>query len=145
MNRSPQAQISILDQEIAVLTARKQALQAQVDIPWPKRLTLYAHCSTETNWEKGEGLGLTGEALQLFVHFEEIALEVEVAEDGTVTIQACDGRVVTPREPDRLLQLAHEALAETRSETADDVRLFIGQALVVLESTRGKGDGRDTY
>ena len=135
MNRSPQAQISTLDQEIAVLTARKQALQAQVDIPWPKRLTLYAHCSTETNWEKGEGLGLTGEALSLFAHFEEIALDVEVAQDGTVTALACDGRgMAAPSwEPDRLLRLAQEALAETHGEAADDVRLFITQALIVME------------
>ena len=63
-------------------------------MPWPRRLTLYAHCSKETNWEKGETLGLTGEAIQLFVHFEEIALDVEVAEDGMVTILACDGRPV---------------------------------------------------
>ena len=133
MNRFPQHQITAIDQEIAALTARKQLIQAQVDTTWPKRLTLYAHCSTETNWEKGEGLGLTGEALQLFVHFEEIELEVEVAQDGTVTVLACDGRKVTPWEPARLLQLAHEALAKTHGEAADDARLFIRQALVVLE------------
>ena len=94
MNRSPHAQIAAIDQEIAALTARKAAMQTHVDTPWPRRLTLYAHCSAETNWEKGEALGLTGEALSLFMHFEEIALDVEVAEDGTVTILACDGKPV---------------------------------------------------
>ena len=94
MNRSPHAQIAGIDQEIAALTARKAALHAQVDAPWPRHLTLYAHCSQETNWEKGETLGLTGEALSLFMHFEEIALEVEVAEDGMVTVLACDGKPV---------------------------------------------------
>lgn len=94
MNRSPQHEIVALDEEIARLTARKQPLQEVVAAPWPKRLLLYAHCSKETNWEKGKMLGLTGEALQLFVHFEEVALEVEVAEDGMVTVLACDGRPV---------------------------------------------------
>ena len=89
MNRSPQAQIEAINQEIAALTARKAALQTERDAPWPRRLTLYAHCSKETNWEKGEALGLTGDALGLFMHFEEIALDVEVAEDGRVTVLAC--------------------------------------------------------
>lgn len=36
----------------------------------------------------------TGDALRLFVHFEEVRLDVEVAENGRVTILACDGRAV---------------------------------------------------
>ena len=94
MNRSPHAQIEAIDQEIAALTARKAALHAQGNAPWPRRVTLYAHCSEDTNWEKGEALGLRGEALSLFIHFEEITLDVEVAEDGMVTILACDGRAL---------------------------------------------------
>ena len=133
MTETLHSQLDAIDQEIAALTVRKQLIQAQVDAPWPKRLMLYAYCSKDTNWEEGEKLGLTGEALSLFAHFEEIALEVEVAADGEVTVLACDGLAVTPREPDRLLQLAQEALAETHGEAADDVRLFIRQALVVLE------------
>ena len=84
--------IAEIDREIARLLEHKKALQDRAYIPWPKRLTLYAHCSKETNWEKGEQLGLTGEALSFFAYFEKIALEVEVAEDGMVTIVACDGR-----------------------------------------------------
>ena len=42
-------------------------------------------------------------------------------------------RAVTPWKPAQLLQLAHKALGETRSEAAEDARLFIRQALVVLE------------
>ena len=94
MSRTPQKQIEAIDQEIAALTARKAALHAQVDAPWPKRLTLYAHCAQESLWEKGEILGLTGETLSLFAHFDEIALDVEVTEDGMVTILACDGWAV---------------------------------------------------
>ena len=96
MNRSPHVQIKAIDQEIAALTARKAALQAEVDAPWPKRLTLYAHCSKDSLWEQGEQLGLMGETLSLFAHFNEIALDVEVAEDGMVTVLACDGRAVQP-------------------------------------------------
>ena len=94
MKRSPHAQIAAIDQEIAALTARKAALQARGDAPWPRRLTLYAHCAQESLWEKGEILGLTGETLSLFAHFDEIALDVEVTEDGMVTILACDGWAV---------------------------------------------------
>ena len=61
-------------------------------MPWPKDVTLYAHCSRETNWKIGGKIGLKDEALRLFVHFDEIALTVSVAEDGTVTVLACNGR-----------------------------------------------------
>ena len=87
MNRTPQAQIAAIDHEIAALTARKAALQTQVDAPWPKRVTLYAHCL-----KKGKPLGLTGEVLRLFMHF--VPLEVEVGEDGMVTVLACDGTLL---------------------------------------------------
>ena len=96
MKQPIQTQLAEIDAQIVALTARKQALEAQEASPWPKRLTLYAYCSKETNGNKGESLGLTGEALQLFVHFEEVPLNVEVGEDGAVTILACDGRAVVP-------------------------------------------------
>lgn len=98
MNRSPQHEIEAIDEEIDRLVARKQALQKTIAAPWPRRLMLYARCSKETNWEKGTTVGLTGEALNLFVHFEEVALEAEVAEDGIVTVLACNGRPVQPQK-----------------------------------------------
>ena len=90
MNISTNEAIQRLDQQIAALEARKQALLETQVLPWPKRLTLSAYCSD--GWQAGEGLGLTGEALSLFAHFEEVQLEVDVAEDGTVTVVSCDGK-----------------------------------------------------
>ena len=84
-----QAQLAEIDAQLAVLTARKQALEEQGGLAWPKRLRIYAHCDKEANREEGEALGLTGEPLRLFVHFEEIALDVEVGQDGRVTVLAC--------------------------------------------------------
>ena len=43
---------------------------------------------------RGGALGLTEDAFRLFIHFEEIELTGEVAEDGTVAILRCDGKVV---------------------------------------------------
>ena len=89
-----QAQLTEIDAQIAALTARKKALEVQRVLAWPKRLRLYAHCTKEENWDKGDALGLTDAALRLFVHFDEVALDVEVAENGTVTILACDGHAL---------------------------------------------------
>ena len=94
MSIAIQQELDDLARQIVQLDARKQLLLEEQKRSWPKRLTLYAYCSKETNWSKGESLGLTGEALQLFVHFEEVPLNVEVGEDGAVTILACDGRAV---------------------------------------------------
>ena len=86
----------MIDQEIAALTARKQVPNGPRPARWPKRLRLYACCSKDDNYEKGEDLELTGEALRLFAHFEEVSLDVEVAEDGAVTILSCNGHAVVP-------------------------------------------------
>ena len=133
MTETLHSQVEAIDREIAALRARRQVLLQVAAAPWPKRLPLYAHINHDATWDIGAQIGLTGDALRRFVRFEEVRLDVEVAEDGTVTILVCEGRAVTPWEPDRLLQLAQEALAETRSEAADDARLFIRQALMVLE------------
>lgn len=92
MNRSPTHEIAEINAEIIRLTARRQALQEAVAAPWPKRLTLYARCSEDSLWEKGQQLGLEGDRLSLFAHFSEVALEVEVAEDGVVTVLTCNGK-----------------------------------------------------
>ena len=89
--------IDKIDKQIAALEAKKQALLVAHDTPWPKRLTVYAYCSD--GWQAGEGLGLTGEALSLFADFDEVQLEVDVAEDGMVTIVSCNGmRLVQAKE-----------------------------------------------
>ena len=90
MSKTIQQQLDDISQQIAQLSIRKETLLNEQRKPWPRRLILYAYCSKDTNWEKGESLWLTGEALQLFVHFEEVRLDVEVAEDGAVTILACE-------------------------------------------------------
>ena len=85
----------VCHRELAALQARRQALLQGRAAPWPRRLTLYAYCDKGRNWA-GEALGLTGEALKLFGHFEEVALGVEVGEDGTVTVLTCNGHAVVP-------------------------------------------------
>ena len=92
MSKSLHSQVEAIDQEIAALRARRQALLQVTAPPWPKRLTLYAQIDDAHTWDLGEQIQLTGEALQLFVHFEEVRLDVEVAEDGSVTVLACDGK-----------------------------------------------------
>ena len=134
MSESVHQRLAAIDREIAALRARRQALLQVAAAPWPKRLPLYAHITDAQTWDIGEQIQLDGDALRRFVHFEEVRLDVEVAEDGEVTVLACDGSKVTPWKPDQLLQLAQEALAETHGEAAGDARLFIRQALVVLES-----------
>lgn len=54
---------------------------------WPKRAIAYLHGDKETMWEKGEKLGLTGEAIMLFRHaLCEVTVEIDVNEDGTYKI-----------------------------------------------------------
>ena len=92
-----QQQLDAIDAQIAALTQRKQELEAGASANWPRRITLYAYCSAERTWKKGERLGLTGEALRLFAHFEEIEIEVSVAQDGTAEVVACEGRRLEPK------------------------------------------------
>ena len=96
MSITTQHELDDLSQQIAQLVARKEALLREQKKSWPKELTLYAYCSKDRNWAEGESLGLTGEALQFFVHFEEVRLHVQVAEHGAVTVLECDGHAVVP-------------------------------------------------
>ena len=90
-------QIAATEAAIARLSTQKDALKTQRDAPWPKRLRVFAYCSKDTNWDTGATMGLTGAARRLFAQFEEIPLDCKVAQDGVVTILACDGRSVAPR------------------------------------------------
>lgn len=45
---------------------------------------IFASISKETAYEKGEQIGLTGEALTMFKHFNEVKLEIEIDADGVV-------------------------------------------------------------
>ena len=90
-----ETQRAAIERQFAAFQAQRAQQQArQRAAPWPRRITLYASLSKEANYEQGEKIGLTGEALRLFVHFEEIAIEVEVAQDGHCTVVGCDGRPV---------------------------------------------------
>ena len=94
MSESRQHQLAALDHEIAALTARKQVLLDASTAPWPKHVRLYASCDKNHAWEMGEQLGLATEALRLFVCFQEVSLDVEVAQDGRVTILRCGEKAV---------------------------------------------------
>ena len=90
-------QIKTIDAEIACLQLRKDTLEAQrAAAPWPQQTRIYASLSKDNMWDWGSALGLTGDALALFRHFNEIALDIQVAQDGRVTILACDGRPLSP-------------------------------------------------
>lgn len=55
---------------------------------WPKRHTHYAHVDKDTNWEVGEGLGLSEEAIKTNFKYccSEIGVIIDVYEDGTYKI-----------------------------------------------------------
>jgi len=58
------------------------------------RTDIYVHSSRDSMWEKGEQLGLTGEALKLFSYVGcEVKLTIEVDEKtGDAVIVAADDR-----------------------------------------------------
>lgn len=55
---------------------------------WPKEVVMWIHSDKDANWETGERLGLTGEALQLFRHaLTEVRVVLNVNQDGTYKIK----------------------------------------------------------
>lgn len=66
----------------------------------PKTVDIYASADQDSNWNLGEKLGLTGEALSLFSFSGcEVKLTMELdAETGSTTIVAVDGRAVEPKK-----------------------------------------------
>jgi hypothetical protein len=60
--------------------------------------TIYVGRDKSSNYEEGKRLGLTGEALEMFVYAcYEVALGIDVDETtGKVTIISVDGRKVEP-------------------------------------------------
>jgi hypothetical protein len=52
---------------------------------WPRTTTIYLHSDKESNWELGEELGLSNDAIsdEFRSCCYEIEIEVEVHEDGT--------------------------------------------------------------
>lgn len=59
---------------------------------------MYLHGNKESNYDKGEELGLTGEALSNFCYaLYEVEFEVEVDEaTGDTKIISVDGKTLTP-------------------------------------------------
>lgn len=65
------------------------------DLVKPEHLTinLYAYTSEDNNYEKGEEIGLSGEALSLFRHSHEHKMTYKVnPETGQTELIAVDGR-----------------------------------------------------
>lgn len=62
------------------------------------RTDIYVHSSKDSMWEEGEKLGLSGEALRMFIHAAgEVKLTIDVDEKtGGVVILAVDGRKLGP-------------------------------------------------
>ena len=83
-----------LDDEIAAAEARIEELRKrkkQQKGPWPKRCKIYVHGSKERNYKDGEQLGLSGEALDLFMYTAyEVELIYEVQEDGSSELIGCN-------------------------------------------------------
>ena len=46
---------------------------------------IYAHISKTAAFDKGKQIGLSDEALEMFVHFNEVELEIEVEDNGIVS------------------------------------------------------------
>lgn len=60
------------------------------------KTTFYLHSDKESNYQKGEKLGLTGEALKKFAYaLCEVTIKAEVADDGTCEIISIDGMKVS--------------------------------------------------
>lgn len=85
--------IEEIDELITQLQEEREELVAKGKAPWPRRVTTYLHSSKESNYEDGEGLGLTDNALQKFAYACcEVAIELEVWPDGRSCIVGVDGK-----------------------------------------------------
>ena len=61
----------------------------------PRVATIYLHSSKEQNLDLGEDLGLEGDALKNFMYaLYEVEAIVDVAADGSVTIDKVNGRML---------------------------------------------------
>lgn len=60
---------------------------------WPKKTVIYLHGDKETNWEKGQELGLSDEAISENFRYAcyEVGIIVEVNEDGTCQAIGLEG------------------------------------------------------
>jgi hypothetical protein len=80
---SKQQRIDELQKEIDELKRKKDLIE---NSKFPKRIILYPTCSSDELYEKGEELGLTGDALDLFAHAEEWEIVIRIDADGTATL-----------------------------------------------------------
>lgn len=86
-----------LDRQIAALQAQRAALETTEVQPWPKRARLYMYSRRESVFRLGRQLRLSPSACEdLAWNAYEVALEVEIQEDGTYTILTCNGRPLGP-------------------------------------------------
>ncbi len=52
---------------------------------FPIKTKIHAYVDKESAYDKGVAIGLAGEALEMFVHFNEVELEIEIEESGIVS------------------------------------------------------------
>ena len=85
--------IADLEQEIARLQHAKETLEQQLrQEPWPKRITLSVGRGKEANIAKGEKIGLNATGLEMFAFaLCDVHIQVDVAQDGNVTIVGIEG------------------------------------------------------
>lgn len=80
------------------------------DYPKKKRLIAYAHTGVGTLYRKGVEVGMTGEPLEKFKFaLNEVKFELEVDEEGGVTIVSVDGKLL-PIIPAEFLEVDSKAL-----------------------------------
>ncbi len=49
------------------------------------KTTIYAYISKESAYKKGKQIGLSKGALEMFIHFNEVELVIEVEDSGMVS------------------------------------------------------------
>lgn len=78
---------------------------------------IYLYSDKNSNWELGEKLGLSGDALMCFRHaLSEVEIEIEVDEStGLSTIIACNGRTLAPIEPMSMSINKQQAIVKLRN------------------------------
>ncbi len=64
---------------------------------WPKTVKMYLHGDKDSNWQIGEDIGLSEEAIRENFKYAlyEVELDVEVHKDGNIKVIAFDGIRIT--------------------------------------------------
>ena len=79
------------------LKAEEERQQAQAKVPWPKRIKIHIHENEENLYEEAKALGLPDDERWNPVY--EVTVVVEVTENFTSKIIACDGYMLDFNKP----------------------------------------------